>query len=89
MPLRALRCKAVHMQHSWKQGECKNKCTSVCMLIVNKGTGIYVGFVSDVERAVWCVVCGIGVVAQQGVNVSEKSLRTFSNSRKYVSESFR
>jgi len=77
------------MQESWKPGECKNKCTSVCMLTVNTGTGTYVGFVSDVERSVWCVVCGIGVVELKGVQVSEKSLHTFSNSRKYVSESFR
>lgn len=59
------------------------------MLTVNKGTGTCVGFVSDVERSVWCVVCGIGVVDLQGVKVYEKSLHNFSNSRKYVTESFR
>jgi len=77
------------MQESWKPAECKNKCTSVCMLTVNRGTGTYVGFVSDVERFVWCVVCGIGVVDLQGVKVSEKSLHTLRNSHQYVSESFR
>jgi hypothetical protein len=59
------------------------------MLTVNRRAVTYVGFVSDVDRSVWCVVCVIGVVDVKGVKVCEKSLGTFSNSRKYVSKSFR
>jgi hypothetical protein len=35
--------------------------------VCRRGIGTYVGFVSDVERSVWCVVCLLRVVDLQGV----------------------
>lgn len=37
------------------------------MHVCRRGIGTYVGFVSDVERSVWCVVCLLRVVDLQRV----------------------